>query len=188
VKNSLFFVILIFSFSAHSSNNVALKNGIQSRYLNTEFKISDVQKWIGKYPFYKIKGADIFSIKAVDDDLQQILGLSKYQEFFSIEEIGVHTPVELSDGIIHFTVCQKHKCGHTFYFLLEVKSSRLFVCERELDIDPSKSPNNDSSDWRVTWFSEKGKQVLPGGYCESYDEIQEAVNWKKTFESIPRNI
>ncbi len=48
--------------------------------------------------------------------------------------------------------------------------------------------DNRSLDWRITWFSEKGKRVVSAGYCESYDEIRKEVNWKQTFESIPRNL
>lgn len=153
------------------------------RDLHPHLKITDIQKWIGKYPFDKIEGTDLFTTKFINDYLRIALGNSKYTEFLSVEDIGPQTPVEINNGIIHFTVCQKHNCGHTFYFLFDVKSKELFICERELDLEP-KSPKT-SFGWRVNWFSEKGTHSIPEGHCEVYDEKTKETDWRRTLESIP---
>lgn len=142
------------------------------RDLNPQFKISDIQKWIGKYPFHKVEGSAFFSTKIINDYLKKVLGNSKYQQFLSIEDIGPQTPVEADTGIIHFTVCQKHNCGHMFYFLFKISTGLLFVCEREMN-------------HKVTWFSEKGKHVIPDGICEYYYENKKETDWQQTYDSIP---
>lgn len=152
--------------------------------LNPHFKISDIQKWLGKYSYNKIEGAALFSTKVINDYLRAVLGDSKYQEFLSTENIGPQSPIDEDDGIIHFTVCEKHNCGHMFYFLFKTSTSQLFVCERERDLNLKS--NNVPYDRRATWFSEKGSHVIPNGSCEFYDEDKKETDWKRTHESIPR--
>ena len=153
------------------------------RGLNPHFKISDIPKWVGKYSFHKIEGAALFSTKMINDYLKTVLGDFKYQEFLSIEDIGPQIPLESDAGVVHFSVCEKHNCGHMFYFLFKISTGRLFVCEREVDLDLKS--NNASYARRATWFSEKGRHVIPNGNCEFYDEDKKETDWKRTYESIP---
>ena len=153
------------------------------RGLNPHFKISDIQKWVGKYSFHKIEGSALFSTKLINDHLENVLGDSKYQEFLSIEDIGPQTPLESDVGVVHFSVCEKHNCGHMFYILFKISTGRLFVCEREMDLNLKS--NNAPYDRGATWFSEKGRHVIPNGNCEFYDEDKKETDWKRSYESIP---
>lgn len=153
------------------------------RDMNPHFKVPDIQKWVGQYPFSKVEGAPLFSIKAINDYLKNILGDSKYNEFLLIEDIGPQSPVESNEGVIHFTVCQKHNCDHMFYFLFKITSGQLIVCERELNLN-LKSVSAPHSQ-RATWFSEKGKHIVPEDYCEFYDENKKEIDWKRTYERNP---
>lgn len=153
------------------------------RELHPHFKISDIQKWVGKYSFHKIEGASLFSTKMINEYLKNVLGDSKYREFLSIEDIGPQIPLESDNGIVHFFLCEKYNCDHRFYFLFKISTGRLFICERERDLN-LKTKN--ASDYRrATWFSEKGLQVLPNGNCVFYDEDKKETDWERTYESIP---
>jgi len=180
LKNRLEIVEEIDNFNVEADESVYEKRFVP-RDLLPHFKISDIPKWVGKYSFSRIEGAHLFSIKAINDYLKDILGDTKYKNFLSIEELGPQSPVEFNDGIVHFTVCEKHNCGHTFYFLYEIKSKQLFVCERETGLEPTKT----AYWWKATWFSNKGQYTVPEGSCEFYDEIAKKVNWKRTAELIP---
>ncbi len=156
--------------------------------LNPPTKISDIEKWIGKYPSDKVNNVEIFEMTSFRSHLRKILGEAKFKELDRIKNRGPHTPVESDQEVVHFTVCQKHKCGHTFFFLMKAKSEQIFVCEREVDLDLKPAADRSQGKWRVTWYGEKGKVTQPESHCKFYDEKTKDVDWGKTFSLIPIQI
>ena len=149
-------------------------------------RISDMTNWINKYPFDEIADTSIFSLKELKDETARALGQKKFNEFLLIEQKGPQTPVQQVKDFLYFTVCEVHNCGHMFYFLVNFKQPRVFICERDFDIETTK--NDSPIKVSATWYSSKGRVRKHFQQCEVYDEKTEETDWGKTISSIPAEL
>jgi hypothetical protein len=183
-KNSLCYLLYFFFLICSKADGMAVEKNPPPLCIEPVCTLQDIRKWIGKYPFDKIEGYNLLSTKLLKKNIKDILGKHEYKEFSSIEALGVATPVLFVDGIISFTVCQKHNCDHKLYFLFEVSGKNLFICKRESHFDPKK----EHFDWTFVWYSKKGKQAAAKEYCEFYDASKQIMDWKRTFADIPSSL
>ena len=163
-----------------SADEPLLERSFNQRNLNPHFEITDLKRWVGKYPFHKIDGADIFSLKAVNDVLMKIMGEANYNSFIAMEENSVASPVRQYKNFVYIDICQAHACHHTFYFFVNLKTSEIVVCERDMANDGLVGV------W-ARWYGSNGRILLDEHKCEILDNTND-IDFEKTIASIPKEI
>ena len=141
-------------------------------------KMSDSTRWIGFHAHKKINGIELTDVAEIKQKTKILLGAKEYENFMKVWKYGPHMPVQEIDGWVEFEGCQKHNCGHIYYFLIRPKDSTLLICE-SLD-----TPSVEPFAAKAKWFGSKRRILVSGQRCNSLDDEVMSDDWNAIIAKV----
>lgn len=181
------FIITLGSFKSNSAPPPSQRSPAIGKSTRKPTRIAELVQWRDKYPSKKLHGVDLLSVAEFKTQMTIALGGS-YKDFVKVDRNGVESPVRFNRSHAYFTICDAHNCVHQFYFLIDLETAKIVVCEVDIDLKRRRK-DSPAEEWAI-WYGPKAKVIHLNKQCSSGGEndFDSPEFIDELFSRIPKEI